>query len=147
MSQEAGVALLHIGICVSNIEHSVRFYTEALGFSLEHSIDEMGAPYDALIELPGTKFCARQIKSGGVMIELLGYLNSEVIGSAERKPMNQLGFTHLTLKVDDLNAVSERIVKFGGQVLPATRVDSAYGPIVFCTDPDGVRIELIQFAG
>ncbi len=147
MSQPSGVTVAHIGICTSDIERSARFYTEALGFSLEHSIDEMGAPYDALIELPGTKFCVRQIKNGEVMIELLGYLGSEVIGSAERRPMNQLGLTHLTLRVDDINAVIERIVKFGGQVHPATKVDSPFGPIVFCTDPDGVRIELIQFVG
>jgi predicted enzyme related to lactoylglutathione lyase len=145
MSQPSGVTISHIGICTSNIEQSVRFYSEALGFSLEHSIDDMGAPYDALIELPGTKFCARQMKSGEVMIELLGYLDTDVVGPTERRPMNQLGFTHLTLRVDDLNAVIERIVKFGGQVHPATKVDSPYGPIVFCTDPDGLRIELIQF--
>jgi hypothetical protein len=28
-----------------------------------------------------------------------------------------------------------------------TRIDSPIGPLLFCTDPDGVRIELMQGAG
>lgn len=145
MSQKPGVTISHIGICTSNVENSIRFYTEALGFSLERSIEEIGAPYDALMELPGAKCCAHYVKSGEVMIELIGYLGSDAVGSAERRPMNQLGFTHMTLMVDDINAVIERVVKFGGQVHPTTKVDSPFGPMVFCTDPDGVRIELVQF--
>jgi predicted enzyme related to lactoylglutathione lyase len=58
--------------------------------------------------------------------------------------MNQLGFTHMTLIVDDIEAAIARVVEFGGQVHAETRIDSPYGPIVFCTDPDGVRVELMQ---
>ena len=81
---------------------------------------------------------------GEVTLELLGFGNVEVMEPAHPRPMNQRGFTHLTLAVDDVDEVLERIEKFGGTVRRETRVDSPFGPIVFCSDPDGVRIEVMQ---
>ena len=147
MSKPPVISVSHIGICTSNLEQSVRFYTEALGFALDRSIDGIGAPFDQLTELPGSTCDVRYLKSGGLTLELIGYPNLAVTGSNQRRPMNQLGFTHLTLIVDDLAAVVARVKQFGGHHHAETHIDSAYGPVVFCTDPDGVRIELLQPAG
>jgi predicted enzyme related to lactoylglutathione lyase len=51
--------------------------------------------------------------------------------------------------VDDVDAAARRIVELGGAVYPHTRVGYQVGdqaPIdsVYCTDPDGVRLELIR---
>ena len=147
MSEPLDVRISHIGLCTSDIEHSLRFYTEALGFVLDRSIDDIGSPYDSLMELPGVRCRVHYVKCGAVTMELIGYPGIGVTGSAERRPMNQLGFTHLTLLVDDIDAAVERVVKYGGQVHPETAIDSPFGPMVFCTDPDGTRIELVQSAG
>ena len=137
-------AIVHIGICSSDVERSIAFYTKALGFVHERSIAELAAPFDALIEQPGTTFSAHHLKCGEVTIELVGFPNNGTQGSKERRPMNQLGFTHMTLMVDSVDTTAARIVEFGGQAHETTRVDSDYGPLLFCTDPDGVRIELMQ---
>lgn len=147
MSEPLDVRISHIGLCTSDIEHSLRFHTEALGFVLDRSIDDIGSPYDSLMELPGVRCRVHYVKCGAVTIELIGYPGIGVTGSAERRPMNQLGFTHMTLLVDDIDAAVERVVKYGGQVHPETAIDSPFGPMVFCTDPDGTRIELVQSAG
>jgi len=144
MSQNPTATLSHIGICTSNVDNSIQFYTEALGFVRERTLEDIGPPFDALIEMPGTKSCVHFLKSGDITIELISFLNSEVSGKAERRPMNQLGFTHLSVIADDVNATADRIVKYGGRVHPETKIDSPIGPMVFCTDPDGVRIELVQ---
>ncbi len=144
MNTQAAISFRHIGICTSELEKSLRFYTEALGFSLLHSIDELGAPFDALLELPGAKIRVHQVQLGDVTLELLGLSDTDVLGPAERRPMNQLGLTHLTLAVSDVDEVLQRIEQYGGKVHPETRVDSPFGPIVFCSDPDGVRIEIMQ---
>ena len=146
MSGPATVSLSHVGICTSDVERSVHFYTEALGFVLERSIDGIGPPYDRLMELPGVECRAKYLKCGAATIELIGYPGGGVTGSAERRAMNQLGFTHMTLVVDDVDAVAARVVKCGGRVHPETEIDSPFGPMVICTDPDGVRIELMQSA-
>ncbi len=137
----------HIGICCADIEQSVRFYTQALGFEQVRVIDPIGPPYDALAEVPGTTFCAHYMQCGAVTIELIGFPDSAVSGAAERRPMNRRGFTHMTLVVDSVDASAEQIERCGGRVHRETRIDSPFGPMVFCTDPDGVRIELIQGAG
>ncbi len=137
----------HIGLCTADIERASRFYREALGFQPLADIFEIGAPFDALIEQPGATLRVQQLKAGDAIIELLGYKDLDVTGSADRCPMNRLGFTHMTLVVDDIDSTVSRICEFGGQVHDETRVDSPFGQILFCTDPDGVRIELMQGEG
>ncbi|NND66070.1 MAG: VOC family protein [Halioglobus sp.] len=140
----SSVAIRHIGLCVADIDASSHFYREGLGFEPLMEISEIGAPFDTLIEQPGATLRVQQLRCGDVTIELLGFKDVAVTGAGERGAMNARGFTHLTLVVDDVDAVAARIVDLGGNVHPETRVDSDFGPLVFCTDPDGVRIELMQ---
>ncbi|GAB3104173.1 VOC family protein [Aestuariicella hydrocarbonica] len=142
MTTDVKVNLLHIGICTSDLQRSLRFYTEALGFVHEREVGEIGPPFDKLIELPGQSLTAHHVSCDGLRLELISF--SDVVGSGERCPMNQLGFTHMTLTVDDIEATCDRIEQFGGRAHRETQIDSPYGPIVFCTDPDGLRIELMH---
>jgi catechol 2,3-dioxygenase-like lactoylglutathione lyase family enzyme len=144
MSPPATAMMSHIGICTRDLEQSLRFYTEALGFTLDRTIDEIAAPFDAMMELPGMRCRVHYIKHGGFTLELIGLATPTVTGSSERRPMNQLGFTHMTLIVPDLDAAIARVEQYGGRAHAETRVDSAFGPMLFCTDPNGVRVELIE---
>jgi glyoxylase I family protein len=146
MSQSPAVTFSHIGICVSDLRRSERFYTEALGFVLSHSV-EAGAPFDVVAELPGLKLHASFLKRDGITIELLYHEHPVAVGPAERRPMNQLGLTHLAFTLDNLSQVAELIVKHGGRVYPQTKVNTRAGDFMFCTDPDGTRIELWQKVG
>ena len=66
--------------------------------------------------------------------------------------MNRLGLTHLSFRVGDVEAVAATIESLGGSVVRAhpdhlrprraRRLDFLY-----CTDPDGVRIELMDLPG
>jgi lactoylglutathione lyase len=145
MSLDTSLTVSHFGICVSNLERSLRFYTEGLGFELDHCID-VGAPFDRLTELPELVSRAAFLRRGDSVIELLSYERPGVVGPAERRPMNQLGLTHMSLVVGDLQAIVGRIDRYGGQVHAQTRVDFPLGSMIFCTDPDGMRIELWQKA-
>ncbi len=143
----ANAMIRHFGICTADIERSSKFYVDALGFEPLMDVTEIGAPFDALIELPGATLLVQQLRCGDATIELLGLKDHDVSGHGERSPMNQRGFTHMTLVVDDVNATAQRIAQNGGQVHEETRVDSPFGELLFCTDPDGVRIELMQGGG
>ena len=148
MSQAPKISVSHIGICTRDFDHSIRFYTEALGFTLSGQAGG-GQPYDTLLELPPSlKIRAAFVKRDGLTLELLAYDSPGVVGAAERRPMNQLGLTHLSLVVDDIDAVANRIVEYGGRVYPDTRINgSDSGDYVFCTDPNGMRIELWRQIG
>ena len=62
---------------------------------------------------------------------------------------NHLGFTHLCVRVDDVESVATRLVEHGGTVLESTRYSLPMGEgrsndFVFVADPDGVRVELMK---
>jgi lactoylglutathione lyase len=84
-------------------------------------------------------------------VELLDFVEPGTSGDADRRPMNQLGLTHLSFRVDDVGAVAERVAAMGGTVLTGTRTTFDLGSsaldFVYCTDPDGVRIELMDLGG
>jgi predicted enzyme related to lactoylglutathione lyase len=143
MGSNPKMSFSHVGVCVSDLERSTRFYTEALGFTLAKSI-EAGAPFEVLAELPEMKLRANFLTRDGIMIELLYYDRPGSVGPAERRPMNQLGLTHMAMSVDNVDAVIERILEHGGRAYPHTRVETPVGIMAFCTDPDGGRIELWQ---
>ncbi len=140
----------HLGICVSDLERSLRFYCEGLGFEQVES-HQVGEEFGALMEVERLRLQSRMLRRDGVTIELLGFEAPGTIGEPVRRPMNQLGLTHLSLRVDDVDRVVAVVEALGGAVvrgtrttfdLPGTRLD-----FVYCTDPDGVRIELMDHPG
>jgi lactoylglutathione lyase len=143
----AAIAVSHVGICVSDLDTSLRFYCEGLGFT-EVADHEVGEEFAALMEVEGVRLRSRMIRRDGVTLELLGYVSPGTVGSSERRPMNQLGLTHLSLRVGDVESVASRIAAHGGTVVRPTRTTFAFGEasldFLYCTDPDGVRIELMD---
>ena len=144
MSDMPNTTIAHLAICTADLEQSLRFYTEALGFEFLRTIEELSAPFDVLMEIPDIKLKVHQVQCGGVRLELLGIIEPGTEGDAAPGPMNKLGMTHLTLVVDDVEAAAKRIEAYGGTVRRHTQVDTSFGPLLFCTDPNGVRLELMQ---
>lgn len=133
----------HIGICVTDLERSLRFWVDGMGFETT-SVPPVGSEWADALEIGGeVEFTAHFVKKGGVEFELLHYTKPGAHGkpSAQR---NQLGFTHLGVDVDDIDAAIDHLVAHGGTVVEGTR--TKFGPVelVFIADPDGVRVELMK---
>jgi len=143
------VTFSHVGICVSDLERSVRFYCDGLGFELVQS-HTVGEEFGRLMELDGVVLQSRFVRRDGVSIELLHFDSPGHSGEAVRRPMNQLGLTHLSLRVRDVDVVADAIESFGGTMVADTRTTFGSSDVldfVYCTDPDGVRIELMHLPG
>ncbi|HUY65784.1 MAG TPA: VOC family protein [Acidimicrobiales bacterium] len=140
----------HFGICVSDLERSIRFYRDGLGFELVAS-HRVGEEFGALMEIDGVRLESRMLSRDGVTLELLGFGSPGHTGDGQRRPMNQLGLTHLSLLVDDLEAMASTIEDLGGAVVRESRTtfgaDGTRLDFLYCTDPDGVRIELMDLPG
>jgi len=140
----------HFGICVSDLERSLKFYCEALGFAPAES-HTVGAEFGRLMELDGVALRSQFVRREGIVIELLHFSSPDPIGDPVRRPMNQLGLTHLSVRVDDVDAVAATVENLGGTVLVDTRTTFDLSGValdfVYCTDPDGVRIELMRLPG
>jgi len=143
-----GIRVSHTGVCVTNYERSLRFYTEGLGFVPVEGWPVGGRGFAALAEVePPMKGRVQILSKHGVRIEIIGWTTPP----AEGTPLtarNHVGLTHLSFYVDDLSAVEARLVALGATVLEDTRlhIDVPDGQLdmVFLADPDGVRIELVQ---
>lgn len=133
----------HIGICVADLDRSVRFYCDGLGFSANETfhVDNEIAP---LMELVGAvRITSRFVKKDGLRIDLMYFEEPPVQSPPSRKALNQPGLTHLCIRVAEVDETVEAIRKYGGNVLDHTRVRNQHGEFVYCTDPDGVRLELM----
>ena len=142
------LAVSHIGLCVSDFERSLRFYTEGLGFEIAEGWD-IGDSLAQLAEVPPPIACRSQmIVKGSAKLELLGWKNPLAEGEA-LVTRRQIGFTHLSVFVDDLTAVEQRLVALGATPIEHTRTHfpmpgGGAQDILFLADPDGIRIELVQ---
>jgi lactoylglutathione lyase len=132
-------------LCVSNLDASRRFYCEGLGFTAAAGLELSSRDLDGLdrsLEVAGpAKITSQFITLGDLTIELLGFHEptSQGVPSQHR---NQLGLTHLSFVVDDVDAAAARLTDFGGTILERTRSNPGID-IVFLADPDGVRVELM----
>jgi catechol 2,3-dioxygenase-like lactoylglutathione lyase family enzyme len=130
----------HTGLCITDLDRSLRFYCEGLGF-------ELGKRYELtrpIAESNGPVLLSSQfIQRASLNIELL-YFRSPPPEGVPSSRRNQLGLTHLSFIVDDIDAATTRLEAAGGKVVAGTRVDHSDGlQVVFIADPDGVRIELL----
>ena len=139
------LAFSHVGVCVSDLERSLRFYVEGLGFEpfarfeLERNIAEVDPP---------VKLTSFFIQKGGLRIELLHYASPGAFGHPSTR-RNQLGLTHLSFVVEDVDAAAAELETYGGTIVPGTRSgqdDPASVQIIFLADPDGTRVELMRLA-
>lgn len=141
--------LTHIGICVSDWQRSLRFYRDVLGFHYLSELQIAGEPTDTLLRLKNTDLRAIYLERDGTRIELLHYVSPGHHGDGRPRPMNQLGLTHLSLRVDNLPAMLATLKQAQVQILDDTHIDfSAFDAgAIFITDPDGTLIELVQAPG
>ena len=135
--------LTHVGLCVSDLERSLHFYRDLLGFEEDSSRPPLamkGPPAAVLLELAELELRAVYLRRDGLCLELLAYPAPGVVGDGAARAMNRLGLTHLSFEVDAIEPLLARVRAAGGRVLEASRIPAA----VFVTDPDGTRIELVQ---
>lgn len=140
----------HVGVCCSDLERSTAFYREVLGFT-ELFTTEMGPEVGATMEVDGViRFVSRMLRRDDVRLELLAWIEPEAGGDRERRPMTRFGLTHLCFRVDDVDEHREAAERWGGAAHEETRseLENPFGGppvrLLYLTDPDGVRVELME---
>ena len=140
--------LTHVGIAVSDLERALRFYRDLLGFRREHELHVEGEPSDTLLRLRGVNLDAVYLVRDGVRIELLRFTSPPAPPHHARR-MNEPGLTHLSFRVQDLDATLDALRAAGERVLEETiiRIPQVQAAACFVVDPDGQLIELVQSPG
>ena len=138
----------HTGITVSNLERSLEFWRDVLGFEFSHSAHQKGDLAQEITGVDGAEIKLAVLKTpGGHNIELLQYLAPADHKRATLRPCD-VGSVHLALLVNDLDAVLAQIAASGweaaGKPQTLNTGPNAGKRVVYVRDPDGTTIELMQ---
>ena len=137
----------HTGITVKNLERSLAFWRDVLGFELSHRAHQKGELAAEITGVPGAEILIAVLKAPGHKIELLEYRAPADRSHLRPKPCD-VGSVHVALTVDDLDAVLEQIASAGwtaaGKPQTLTVGPNAGKRVIYVRDPDGTNIELMQ---
>ncbi len=133
----------HVGLCITDLDRSLRFYCEGLGFEQTDPIPIDNTFADALEVPRDVDLTSQFVRKDGMAIEFLYYRSPGVDGAPSAR-RNQLGLTHLSFYVGDLDAVANKLVDLGGTIIESTRTKAPGIQLMFVAGPDGERVELMQ---
>jgi catechol 2,3-dioxygenase-like lactoylglutathione lyase family enzyme len=139
----------HTGITVSDLEQSLAFWRDVLGFELSHTAHQTGAMAKEITGVADAEIKLAVLKStGGHKIELLEYLAPpDRKGHVDLRPCD-VGSAHVALLVDHLDAILEKISASGWKAAgePQTLMSgpNAGKRVVYVRDPDGTTIEFME---
>ena len=119
----AGLRLNHVGIFVKDFDESMRFYTQTMGFHEAFTIkDPNGKPVLAYLQITRDTFL-------------------ELAPSTAERPV---GLSHIGMWPEDMSA-TVAILRERGVKVADPRTGSTKTSITNVTDPNGVRLELVDF--
>jgi len=141
----AHLTLEHVALSVSDLETSLAFYRELLGFEVERIIEsppEMGL--GRVVGLPGCSARIAHLRNGPLMLELFEYTRPRGKPVASTRTQADTGFTHLGFSSADTRADYRRLKEQGVAFL-GEPVEFRPGVwIVYFRGPDGEVCELRQ---
>lgn len=122
-TQVSGLRLNHVGIYVKDFDESMRFYTQTMGFREAFTIkDAAGKPVLAYLQITRDTFL-------------------ELAPATAERPV---GLSHVGIWPEDMSATVAALRSHGVQ-LNDPRTGSTKTSITNVTDPNGVRLELVDF--
>jgi catechol 2,3-dioxygenase-like lactoylglutathione lyase family enzyme len=142
------IAADHTGITVADLERSLAFWRNVLGFELSHTAHQTGELAKEITGVAGAEIKLAVLKTpGSHKIELLEYLAPPNRKQVELRPCD-VGSIHVALLVDDLDAVLNTIAVSGWKAagIPQTLTSgpNAGKRVVYVRDPDGTTIEFME---
>lgn len=141
-----------VGITVSDLDRSLKFYTEVLGFEKISETEIQGGEYEKLHGLFGIRMRTAKLQLGEEFIELTDYLTSGGRSIPEDFKSNDLAFQHIAIVVSNMEKAYAQLRKFniehvstGPQTLPQSIPEAAGIKAFYFHDPDKHKLELIWF--
>jgi len=139
----------HTGFTVSDLERSLVFWRDVLGFELSHRAHQTGDLASQITGVPGAEIEIAVLKGYGHKIELLEYKAPPYRKHVPLRPCD-VGFVHVALLVDDLEAVLQKVTvsswKAAGKPQTLQAGPNAGKRVVYVRDPDGATIEFMEVA-
>lgn len=149
-------AIDHVNIVVSDLDRSVWFYTEVLGFEPTKHARLEGDWIESIVGLEGVsaEVVYVQPPGGGPRLELIRYHAPDGVALDQTALANTIGLRHLAFRAHGMAAVCDRLRAAGVEFIgPPTQVpsgvvehDAGRKTLCYFRDPDGVLLELAEYA-
>ena len=133
----------HTAISTGNLDRSLAFYRDLLGFETVLEFDwPKGSEFaDRITGLEDSAARAAMLKAGNMLIEIFEYSSpAPRKGDAER-PVCDHGITHICIDVVDIEKEYERL-KAAGMTFHCPPQDLGIAKATYGRDPDGNVVEL-----
>jgi lactoylglutathione lyase len=122
------VRTLHVGLRVGDLDRSLAFYT-SLGYEVLGRVPETDIGSLTMLKLPSDEFVAL-----------------ELVHDPSRGDVGSGGFNHLVVGVESMRETVHRLEAEGIHAEPPTSPNGSDDFwTAWLTDPDGYRIELVQW--
>ena len=143
----------HFSFTVADLDRSVAFYSDLLGFELVHQQTQDNAYTRRLVGLPDAVLRVAQLAVPGQPrgisthdLELVEYLHPKGTGGPGR--ICDPGAAHLAVTVEDAGETHRRLMEAGVRfVSPPNAITAGVnegGSACYFLDPDGIVLELLQ---
>ena len=138
----------HTSYTISNLERSLAFYVGILGCEILWQREITSKYFGEIVGLADCIVNAAHLRIPGSehRIELFEYV--QPAGSPADVRTNNVGSSHISFFVDDLNAayedLKEKGVRFRSPPIEITSGPNKGGWGIYLLDPDGITIELYQ---
>ncbi|MCH2176478.1 MAG: VOC family protein [Lentisphaeria bacterium] len=145
----------HINIVVKDLDRTIHFYCDILGFDLLMRRRFSGEWIDGIVALEGVdaEVAFVRPKGGGVRIELLQYHHPLGARPKQQGIANTLGIRHIAFRVENINKLQENLEAAGVEFV--SRVFAVPGQVVqgqanekslcYFHDPEGNLLEFTQY--
>jgi catechol 2,3-dioxygenase-like lactoylglutathione lyase family enzyme len=118
--------MLHLGLRVTDLDRSLTFYA-ALGYTKLGTVPETGFGSLTMLKLPDDPF-----------------VSLELVHDPARPVKDTGAVNHLVVQTDDLDATIADLATKGVTAEPPAELGPGF-KTAWLTDPDGYRIELVQW--
>lgn len=135
----------HVGIVVNDLEKSVHFWQELIGFKAVSDNIEPSPYIEELLSLNATNL--RTVKFSdkkGFIIELLKF-NSSNKESDWQGDLSTTGLTHIALTVENIEKIVNRLNEFNYTSLSKImKSPNGQVKVVFINGPENLKLEMVE---
>lgn len=135
----------HVGVVVDDLDAVAAFFL-GLGFEQEGRVMGGGEVVDKINGLDGVRaeLVFMRTPDGSGRLELVKYHTPADNQGAHPMPVNRLGFRHITLEVDDLNAIVAGLRDQGFDTVGEVRDYEDSYRLCYVRGPEGLIIEFAE---
>lgn len=137
----------HTSFTVSDLDATVAFFCEALGFELLSKAPRDPATIERVTGVAGADLMIAFVQGPGHRIELIQYLAPADKKRIDSRPCDT-GFAHIAFDVDDVDAAIAAAAPHGfkplGAPLTIDKGPNTGNRVVYTRNADGITVEFIE---